>query len=56
MRHALGSHAGTVRAVGKSAFEIQAAIDGGNFTVLFDDNGKFIKESMGTSTENGASP
>ncbi len=53
MRHALGPHAETMRAVGKSAVEVQAAIDGGHFTVLFDENGKFIKESMGRLSDNG---
>lgn len=46
-RHALGPHISTLRADGKSPAEIQAAVDSGFFTVLFDADGKFIKESVG---------
>lgn len=46
LRHALGDRIETMRAVGKSKDEIEKAIDDGRFTVLFDDDGKFIEKSM----------
>jgi hypothetical protein len=46
LRHALGDRIETMRAVGKSKDEIENSIDGGRFTVLFDDDGKFIEKSM----------
>lgn len=45
-RHALGDRIATMQAVGKSRDEIGKAIDDGRFTVLFDDDGKFIEVSM----------
>jgi hypothetical protein len=46
LRHALGETLVRMQAVGKSPEEIEQAIDGGYFTALFDDNGKFIKNSF----------
>lgn len=45
-RHALRDQLGTMRAAGKSKDEIERAIDDGRFTVLFDDDGKFIEQSF----------
>lgn len=45
-RDALGPYIGTLRESGKNFAEIEAAIDSGHFTVLFDASGKFIKESI----------
>jgi hypothetical protein len=46
LRHSLGETLGRMQAVGKSPAEIEKAIDEGRFTVLFDDNGKFIRNSF----------
>jgi hypothetical protein len=45
-RDALGPSIGTLCDGDKSPTEIQAAIDSGHFTVLFDADGKFIQESI----------
>ncbi|MFB6452162.1 hypothetical protein [Bradyrhizobium tunisiense] len=45
-RHALSDRIATMRALGKTKDEIERAVDDGRFTVLFDDNGKFIEKSI----------
>jgi hypothetical protein len=49
LRRAFGVTLNQMKAVGKTAEEIEEAIDAGRFTVLFDDNGKFIKDSFTTA-------
>jgi hypothetical protein len=46
LRLAFGERLGQMQAVGKSPGEIEKAVDGGHFSVLFDDNRKFIKNSF----------
>lgn len=46
LRLAFGESLNQMQAVGKSAAEIEQAVDSGRFTVLFDDSGKFIKNSF----------
>ncbi len=46
LRQALGDRIDHLQAAGKSAQEVEKAIDDGLFTVLFDDDGKFIERSF----------
>ena len=46
MRHALGDFFRQMPAIGKTPEEVEKNIDSGRLTVLFDDNGEFIKESF----------
>lgn len=46
LRHAFGEGVRQIRVSGKTQQEIEQAIDGGRFTVLFDDKGAFINQSF----------
>ena len=46
MHSAFGDSLGRIQVVGKTNEEVQQMIDDGRFTVLFDDDGKFIKNSF----------
>ena len=47
LRHSFGDRREKrIRVTGKTQQEIEQAIDDGRFTVLFDDNGTFIKQSF----------
>ncbi|NGX98395.1 MAG: hypothetical protein G4V63_25280 [Candidatus Afipia apatlaquensis] len=46
LRQALGDRIDHLQAAGKSAQEVEKAIDDGLFTVLFNDDGKFIERSF----------
>ncbi len=47
LRMAFGESIGQIRFAGATKQEIERAIDEGQLTVLFDDQGKFIKDSVG---------
>ena len=46
LRSSLGAYLKQIRAAGKTQEEIEQAIDDGLFAFLFDDSGKFIKQSF----------
>jgi hypothetical protein len=46
LRQSFGEHVKQIRVTGKTQQEIEQAIDNGQFTVLFDDNGAFIKQGF----------
>lgn len=46
LRDSFGDGVKQIRVAGKTPQEIEQAIDGGHFTVLFDDTGAFIKQSF----------
>jgi hypothetical protein len=46
LRDSFGDGVKQIRVAGKTQQEIEQAIDGGRFTVLFGDNGEFIKKSF----------
>ena len=50
LRDSLGEGVKQIRVAGKTQQEIEQAIDGGCFTVLFDDNGAFIKQSFASES------
>ena len=46
LRRSFGDGVNRMQAVGKTPQEIEQLIDDGRFTVLFDENGTFIKQSF----------
>jgi hypothetical protein len=46
LRLAFGEKLSQMRFVGKTALEVEQAIEGGRFTFLFDEHDKFIKNSF----------
>ncbi len=50
LRDSLGDGVKQIRVAGKTQQEIEQAIDGGRFTVLFDDTGAFVKQSFASDT------
>ena len=46
LRQAFGNALGRLRFAGKSQKEVEQAVDSGRFTVLFDDEGQFIKNGF----------
>ena len=46
LRSAFGTALGQMRFGGRTTEEVQQAVDEGRFTVLVDDQGKFIKNSF----------
>jgi hypothetical protein len=46
LRRSFGDGVNRMQAVGETPQEIEQLIDDGRFTVLFDENGKFIKQSF----------